>query len=293
VNAARTPGRIIEIQTPDHVSLPFRVAAPSARLIALLLDLLVMGAMLLAVGLLLLLVVALAGTDAGNFITGVVLFLWFVVRNFYFALSELRMQGQTIGKRKMGLRVIARDGGPLTAPMVFARNLTRDIEHFLPLVVLFFPEVLGFADDDWASALGAIWLVVLLLLPFFNAHRARAGDLIAGTVVVVAPTGVLYRDLVDWVPRARGAQPAFEFTQEQLEIYGIKELQVLEEVLRRDDSAPELLWDIAERIKRKIYWNPQYWNVPPHAFLRAFYAAQRRRLEQKMLMGKRQEEKIR
>jgi len=293
MNADHSGGRIIEIQTPDHVSLPFRVAAPSARLIALFLDLLVMGAMLLAVALLLLLVVALAGTDASEFITGVVLFLWFVVRNFYFALSELRMQGQTIGKRKMGLRVIARDGGPLTAPMVFARNLTRDIEHFLPLIVLLFPEVLGFSDEGWARAVGAIWLFVLLLLPFFNTHRARAGDLIAGTVVVLAPKGALYRDLVDWVPRTANANPAFEFTQEQLEIYGIKELQVLEEVLRRDDSSAELLWDIAERIKRKIGWNPQYWNVAPHPFLRAFYAAQRRRLEQKMLMGRRQEEKIR
>lgn len=292
MNAA-SPERTIEIQTPDQVSLPFRVASPAARLIALMLDLLVMGALLLAVGVMLLLVVALAGTDASDFITGFVLFLWFVVRNFYFALSELRMQGQTIGKRKMGLRVIARDGGPLTAPMVFARNLTRDLEHFLPLIVLMFPAVLGFSDDGWARAVGAVWLVVLLLLPFFNAHRARAGDLVAGTVVVMAPKGVLYRDLVDWVPRAADARPLFEFTQEQLEIYGIKELQVLEDVLRRDDAAPELLWDIAERIKRKIAWNPQHWNVPPHPFLRAFYAAQRRRLEQKMLMGKRQEQKIR
>ena len=34
-------------------------------------------------------------------------------------------------------------------------------------------------------------------------------------------------------------------------------------------------------------------SVEPEAFLRAFYAAQRGRLEQKMLFGKRQEQKVR
>ena len=54
-----------------------------------------------------------------------------------------------------------------------------------------------------------------------------------------------------------------------------------------------LLGSIAERIKRKIGWDPRYWHVPPEPFLRSFYSAQRTRLEQKMLMGKRQERKVR
>ena len=48
----------------------------------------------------------------------------------------------TIGKRTAGIRVIARDGGPLGAGAVFARNLTRDLEFFLPLTALVQPRLI-------------------------------------------------------------------------------------------------------------------------------------------------------
>ncbi|HEU4536293.1 MAG TPA: RDD family protein [Polyangiaceae bacterium] len=287
----------VEILTPEHLPLPFEVAPAGSRLVAFLLDLLLIALALLALGLLALLALGADAPEGEGYAGAIVLLASFVLRTFYFAWSELAWRGQTFGKRRLGLRVIARDGGPLTADMVFARNLTRDLEVFLPLTVLYAPEALFGDAPGYARLLGGLWLFAVASLPLFNRHRARAGDLVAGTLVVVEPTETLLPDLVEG-PRAARAEAAAAghgpaFTAAQLDVYGIKELQVLEDVLRRDPgpNSDELYEAIAKKVKRKIGWTPKQGRVEPEAFLRAFYAAQRARLEHKMLLGKRQEQK--
>src|SRR5213075_2746860 len=49
----------------------------------------------------------------------------------------------------------------------------------------------------WAKVLASVWIFVFLGLPLLNKDRLRAGDLIAGTRVVVAPKPVLVADLAD------------------------------------------------------------------------------------------------
>jgi hypothetical protein len=86
----------------------------------------------------------------------------------------------------------------------------------------------------------------------------------------------------------------FPFTRQQLDIYGIHELQVLEDLLRRDDQGVldgRILEEVCDKIKTKIDWPRERWDVQPRRFLDAFYRVQRARLEQKMLFGQRQERK--
>ena len=92
------------------------------------------------------------------------------------------------------------------------------------------------------------------------------------------------------------AQPAEAagplFSQQQLDHYGIRELQVLEDLLRRYETGTlgdQILTDVAWRIQKKIGWQETV--DQPLAFLEAFYRAQRARLEQKLLFGQRQERK--
>jgi uncharacterized RDD family membrane protein YckC len=282
----------VEITTPEHVSLPFELASISSRLLALLIDGAVIVVILVVLGLLALAILGAAGVDGGGYFGAVVLVASFFVRNFYFAFLELRWEGRTVGKRALGLRVIARDGGGLGADLVFARNLTRDLELFLPLFMLLVPEAILGGVSGWARVACVLWLLVIALLPVFNRHRARVGDLVAGTVVVVTPRAALLPDLVSAAAEGRRRRE-LTFTNAQLDIYGIHELQVLEDVLRGEVVVSEELYEsIAERIQRKIGWDRRK-RVDPEAFLRAFYEAQRARLEQKMLFGKRQERKIR
>jgi uncharacterized RDD family membrane protein YckC len=281
-----------DLETPEHVPLPFQVASAASRFLALFIDIVVIGLAILMI--LLVAVMAAFAFDlaGGNYVLAMVLVSMFVIRNFYFTFFELYWHGQTFGKRKVGIRVIARDGGSLSAEMIFARNLTRDLEIFLPAMVLFLPDLLFGEAPGWARVIAAAWMLALAILPLLNRHRARIGDLIGGTVVVVAPKASLLPDLVTAERRPIEAQ--YTFSREQLDIYGIQELQVLEDVLRGDVLGREdLLLQICDKVKRKIRWDPSRWQVHPEAFLRSFYAAQRTRLEHKMLLGSRQERKVR
>ena len=195
----------------------------------------------------------------------------------------MRPRGATPGKRAMGLRVIAADGGPLSADMVFARNAMREVEVFLPLT---FFAARGQGVDAALITLGAIWSGVFVVFPLFNRDRRRMGDLVAGTLVVKAPKKVLQIDLAD---TERAAARGFAFTPAQLDAYGIKELHVLEDVLRAGDRRAQA--EVAARIRAKIGWEgPE--DLADRTFLNAYYAALRGRLESQMLFGRRRKDKF-
>ena len=124
------------------------------------------------------------------------------------------------------------------------------------------------------------------MLPLCNRDRLRAGDLIAGTIVIAAPKKVLLPELVS-------DRRTFHFSGEQLQRYGILELQVLEDVLRRADAVGQepLLLDIAERIARKIGWPKRIESGDARTFLRDFYAAQREFLELRKHLGEERPDK--
>lgn len=295
-------GRRLSLMTPEEVPLVFELAPIGGRLLAFTVDFFIITATVLLI--VLIAWEALKGAfsdrdlDRANIVGAIVDLSVFLVWNFYFIITELRWQGRTVGKRLAGIRVIARDGGPLSADLVFARNLTRDLEMLIPLLAILQPSVIGL-EDQGLLVVCWLWLGLLALMPLMNRYRARIGDLVAGTLVVAAPAERLLPDLVERDDSTREAgepDTRFPFTTQQLDTYGIRELQILEDVLRRypDQIDPELLETIAEKIQTKLGWHaPDGARPDAYPFLRAFYSAQRARLEHKMLFGKRQEEKVR
>ena len=256
--------RLIELSTPENVPIRLELGSIFSRGGALLIDAFVL--LMSTAAIWILTIVLLSSQDIA---VAIAIVSSFLIRNFYFAGLELRLQGQTLGKKMLGLQVVARDGGPLTAEMVVARNLTRELEIFIPLLVLMAPGILG--DFPILARLSMMaWMGVLLLLPALNHHRARVGDLLGGTVVVRTPRASLLRDLIE-----RDRPTRYTFTNEQLDLYGIRELQVLEKILRERLYERELLAEVTQRICSKLEIDEV---VEPRPFLEAFYAAQRARL---------------
>ncbi len=308
--------RVHQVLTPEGLSLPFVVGSAGDRISAFVLDTVLI--VLVTIGLQLL-GVALAVLGLPEIGFSFALLVGFLLWNFYFIYFEAHRGGVTYGKRKAELRVISRGGGPLTAEAVVARNLMRNLELQLPLLVLLAPDQMLPEAPVWGRLIAAVWLMAFAFMPLFNQDRLRCGDLVAGTIVVKAPAAVLLGDLTErgmpprpaerpaarpaarWMPPppkpALAPEPVaeeFPFTRQQLDIYGIHELQVLEDLLRRDDQGTldgRILEDVCDKIKTKIGWPRERWDVPHRRFLDAFYRAQRARLEQKMLFGQRQERK--
>jgi uncharacterized RDD family membrane protein YckC len=307
--SAKTPGVAPDVKararnerrllTPEGVPLIFQLAARGERAAAVLIDLVLMYLGIAAAALLFFFGLSWAGVH--GVMLGLVILISFLVRSFYFIWFELRWQGQTPGKRALGIRVIDRRGGYLRPDSVFARNLLREVELFLPMTVLFLPAEGSFG---WFKLLSLVWVGIFLLLPFFNRDRLRAGDIVAGTWVIAAPKSLLLGDVAAPLHASgatRGSKkaagggvatdPEFSFTRAQLEIYGIYELQTLEEVLRQQGSqGGETQAEVARRIQTKIGWTGES-DVDAGRFLKAFYAALRAHLEARMLFGERRENK--
>ncbi len=297
-----------QLVSPEGVPLEIRIANRGERIAALCLDLFFLFAAVFVLFLIMVFFLFSHLERSRNtllFGYSVFTFLLFLVRNCYFLHFELAWQGRTPGKKICGLRVINRDGGELTPSAVIARNLTREVEVFIPLGFLFS------AGNDTSSTEALFllgWVAAFSFLPLLNKERLRLGDLIGGTQVISMPQRALLDDLTlrpaasppapsaavsptSGVPAALPETPAasslYRFTHEQLAIYGAFELQVLEEFLRRKPSreTDRLLEEVCGKICRKIGWTEA---VPPNdvrRFLNDFYTAERADLERGQLFG--------
>lgn len=285
-----------ELVTPEGIALTLRIASRASRAGALLLDFAILVAAGVAVTVALMSIASGVfeanengqTSGAGEFLIVLWTLFWFFLWNGYFIVMELGPRGATFGKRAVGIRIAARGGGRLTAEAVLARNLLRDIELFMPLVLLM---IAPSGDAGYAGMAAACWFLVFLLFPLFNRDALRAGDLVAGTWVVDAPRGKLAQALSTQGAMRDNASAvtgtAYRFGEAELSVYGEYELQTLERVLR--EGRPEAMAAVHEAICRKIGWEPGAGDE--RAFLEAFYAQLRARLEGGMRFGKRKKDK--
>lgn len=146
----------LEVETPEHVIIDYEIAGLGSRALAALADSAVVVVLLVAIGVLALRI----GPVLAPYLLPLMSVVAFAVLWGYFALFEGFMDGQTPGKRWVGIRVIRDTGHPVTLREAAARNLLR-IADFLPP-----PYLLG------------------ALLVAFHPRGKRLGDLVAGTVVV-------------------------------------------------------------------------------------------------------------
>ena len=263
--------------TPEGVDLKLELGSAGSRAGGFMIDALIMVALLVTVTLFLLLIV---GQETAEFLLVLWLIGSFVLRNGWFSLFEMGSRGATPGKRLMGLRVVARDGARLTGAAVVARNAMREIEVFLPLSFLGQQTAAGTADT-FLVLFALTWSGIFLFFPLFNRDRLRVGDLIAGTWVVNAGRSKLSEDLVGAGQRQRRT-----FPEAALKLYGIYELQTLEEVLRQEQ--PDAIMTVARTIRMKA-------GLPDdgddYGFLSDYYAALCARLEAGLMVGRRRESK--
>ncbi|HEU5287907.1 MAG TPA: RDD family protein [Candidatus Limnocylindria bacterium] len=171
----------LEVETSDHVVLRYDLAGGGNRGFAAIVDF-VIATLVLAGALWGFTTLAAATRGAIGQFFGVLVLVAFAIAWSYFVLLEWLWQGQTVGKRMYGLRVIRDDGAPAGFIAVLIRNLLRIVD-FLP-------------------ALYGLGLLMVIVTP----RSQRLGDMAAGTYVVRAPRPQLdYFSLRTMTPVAEGA----------------------------------------------------------------------------------------
>jgi uncharacterized RDD family membrane protein YckC len=148
----------LPIDTPENVVLDAEIAGFGTRCVAAMIDYFILIIILIVVTLLF--ANALRGGSAGSWGIAALALIQFCIVTFYHLFFEFLWNGQTPGKRWIGIRVIQSNGLPLTTSGAIIRNLLR-LFDFLPVLY-------------------GVGLIAL----FATKNTQRLGDLAAKTIVV-------------------------------------------------------------------------------------------------------------
>jgi len=249
----------LQIDTPENVTFDYDVAGIGSRFLSALVDTLLMILLQVIVfGTLYLVGTQLGGLFSGSapaWLVAIFSLVAFVFFWGYYIFFEILWNGQTPGKRWVGLRVIRLDGMPVTAAEVVIRNLVRLID-LLPT----------------AYGVGVVTM-------FVNEKSRRLGDLAAGTVVVhdraAQDLGDLREKRVTYLERLHPYLPVPDgFPLERLKNH---DLEILEGFLMRRGQLPNHK-QLALQIMNSLYTRlglpiPFPWPAPPEDLIVSIYAA--------------------
>lgn len=171
----------------DNIRLDLPVAGLGSRCLAGLIDAVGVAVLLL---LWVLLCAALAMWASGTWAVAVGVAGVFAVEWGYFAGMEIATGGRTLGKRAIGLRVVAAEGAAAGAGALLVRNLVRDFDYLIGVPLMAFDPLARRLGDRLAGTLvvheGRRPAVLLGRVPpgwsvrevaIVEAFLARAGEL--------------------------------------------------------------------------------------------------------------------
>ncbi len=227
----------IEIVTPENIAFRYEVAGPFRRMPAFLID----YAIRFGFWLLCMFGLGMAGLLNGFAGIGMLLLLWFVLEWFYGGLFETYWNGQTPGKRMVGIRVLCTDGKPINGLQAVMRNILRfaDLMPALPL------SALTGTPAGLAIPTGMIGLITPMLNPRFQ----RLGDMVCGTMVVIEDRSWLFG--VTKIEDPRAAQLA-EYIPANFEIRRQLSRAVATYVERRRFFSPARRREIARHLAEPL-----------------------------------------
>jgi len=168
-------GETLALETPEQTVIELTLAPFGSRLVAALIDQLILLLILVALVSLAIIVGSAAGAIWRDEMAGItiaaVVVVWFLISTLAPAWWEIRGEGRTPGKRRLQLRTVMAQGQGLTLSAAVLRNLARLVDQFPPL-----------------------WLI-----PALSPGKRRIGDYLAGTLVVSEVTPSAKRRRYDWL----------------------------------------------------------------------------------------------
>jgi uncharacterized membrane protein SpoIIM required for sporulation/uncharacterized RDD family membrane protein YckC len=233
--------RQVDVETPEHVAIGYELADLGSRFTALLVDAMLIIGGYIGIWLSLFFLAGMLGFRGllMGIGLGIAIFAGFVLMWGYFVFYEGLRDGQTPGKRRMGIRVVHDGGYPVTVRGAAVRNLMRLI-------------------DIQPAPSFAVGGLAMMLHP----QTKRLGDLAAGTVVVRDRTGQPIPEESRPAPAQALGRP--RLTDEEfaaLEMY-VARRAALESTVRADVSRK-----LTARVERHFEEDARRWQMSPDVYL--------------------------
>jgi uncharacterized RDD family membrane protein YckC len=176
----------IQVNTSQHVTIDYPVAGLGERIAARLIDL----GLFFVLYILVIIVFAVSGITFGsNGLSSVILSAVIIIiiagYVFYDLLFEIFMNGQSIGKKLMKIKVISLDGGQASMGQYAIRWLFRLVDFSL------------------SAGLGGLICVAV------TDKKQRIGDIVAGTILIKTAPKTEYQHIAFHPPSAQDYTPSF------------------------------------------------------------------------------------
>jgi len=209
----------IEIQTAQNVNIEYPVATIGDRVVATIIDLLIMTGYFIAAVFIFIWLLDL--TDNSSFYYPVAYFVILYLPLFlYHLLCETFLNGQSFGKKILKMRVVKLDGTQAGISSYFLRWIIAPIDIYFTY--------------------GSVGLITMLI----NGKGQRLGDLAANTTVVKLKA---YAKLDDTILHTTPTQYEVKFPQ--VNLLSDKDMAIVKEVLDLNYKQPDLM--MYERILHK------------------------------------------
>jgi uncharacterized RDD family membrane protein YckC len=179
---------LIQINTPFNIDLEFEIAEFHKRLLAYIIDFLLLIFYLFCMKELFY-----SGLDLDRSeVVGLDILIISIPMFLYSLCTELWMKGQTVGKKVLGIRVISLEGGEPT----FGQYLTRWITRVWEWPFLFGYVAYSTVSIPIYTLITAFLGVIVVIIVAVNSKSQRLGDMAANTAVVNTSTSFSLADTV-------------------------------------------------------------------------------------------------
>ena len=232
---------IITIETPFNIDLEFKIAAVGQRALAWLIDIII-----ICVYYYVILRVVYPTFRMGEAIESTAAILLIILPVLlYQMLSELLFNGQTLGKKLVGIQVIDKEGQEPTLGQYIIRwilSIGNLFLYVIPYIILLSPILLIF--------------FMILYLPDFlciviSAKAQRLGDLAAGTVVIDCKYRPDINDTIYLAIENKDYQPLFPQVM-RLSDRDINGIRNLLHVKNQNGDHTHYMIEVSQKIKRVL-----------------------------------------
>jgi uncharacterized RDD family membrane protein YckC len=217
----------IKVTTTQNVHLEYEPAGVGYRLLAAMLDIIFMA---VYIGLMML-ILGISGVINRNFFSGDNFFLLTILTIaglpilLYHFLSETFMNGQSLGKKIMGIKVVKLDGSQPGIGSYILRSVFRII--------------------DIQTMSGVVAIISIAL----SEKSQRLGDMAAGTTVIRKDSSATLRDTILY-----RQIPSYSIVFQQVSLLSDKDIAIIKEILEHSmrNQKQENLKLLADKVKTKM-----------------------------------------
>ncbi|MGN6401279.1 MAG: RDD family protein [Flavisolibacter sp.] len=233
---------MIKVTTNFNIDLEFEAAPFYKRLLAWLLDTIVLIIYIIVAARIL----GSFARSGGEEMTWALFMVLLIPYLTYHLICEILMNGQSIGKRIMRLRVVNENGGQPSIGQYVIRWLIRTSDYMVVVILLYAPEATRAGDFSFLWKIGIPMGLLFTDLILVNSRKQqRLGDLLAHTLLISTTKEQTIADTV-FLEVADSYKPSFPQVM-QLSDRDINSLKgILDTARKRHD------YNLAEMASEKI-----------------------------------------